>query len=350
MVDFRYHLVSIVAVFLALAVGIVLGSTELRGTAYNLLDRASSALSAKLSAAESQNSVLQRQVAGATAFAQANEPTLLAHLLQGRQVVLVTEPGAPNNVVTGMKTALGDAGATVSGQVAMQSTFFDSNTSTLSLLDQLTAQLTPSGTTLSNGTPAQQAGQLLASAVLPAGARSGGSGGVSSSSGGQSGTAHTILSGYSAAGFLTVSGHPASGATLAVVVTGSATQQGSPSASPSATGGQALVSLAGRLATASRATVVVGSTAESGSGSDIASLRSSSVANQASTVDDADTVDGQIVAVQALAGQLTGHKPASYGTQSDAGAVGPSPAPTASTAAPTASATASASIGSKAKP
>ena len=29
MIDFRYHLVSIVAVFLALAIGIVLGSTEL---------------------------------------------------------------------------------------------------------------------------------------------------------------------------------------------------------------------------------------------------------------------------------------------------------------------------------
>ena len=31
MIDFRYHLVSIVAVFLALAIGIVLGSTELQG-------------------------------------------------------------------------------------------------------------------------------------------------------------------------------------------------------------------------------------------------------------------------------------------------------------------------------
>jgi len=29
-IDFRYHLVSIIAVFLALAIGIVVGSTELR--------------------------------------------------------------------------------------------------------------------------------------------------------------------------------------------------------------------------------------------------------------------------------------------------------------------------------
>ncbi len=31
MIDFRYHLVSIVAVFLALAIGIVLGTTALNG-------------------------------------------------------------------------------------------------------------------------------------------------------------------------------------------------------------------------------------------------------------------------------------------------------------------------------
>ena len=39
MIDFRYHLVSIVAVFLALAIGIVLGSTELQGTTIDALRR-----------------------------------------------------------------------------------------------------------------------------------------------------------------------------------------------------------------------------------------------------------------------------------------------------------------------
>ena len=38
-IDFRYHLVSIVAVFLALAIGIVLGSTDLRATPSTLLRR-----------------------------------------------------------------------------------------------------------------------------------------------------------------------------------------------------------------------------------------------------------------------------------------------------------------------
>ena len=44
MIDFRYHLVSIVAVFLALAIGIVLGSTELQGPVFNVLDRTTSQL------------------------------------------------------------------------------------------------------------------------------------------------------------------------------------------------------------------------------------------------------------------------------------------------------------------
>ena len=39
MIDFRYHLVSIVAVFLALAIGIVLGSTELQGTTLDVAAR-----------------------------------------------------------------------------------------------------------------------------------------------------------------------------------------------------------------------------------------------------------------------------------------------------------------------
>ena len=41
-IDFRYHLVSIIAVFLALAVGLVVGSTALSGKAVELLSRGAS--------------------------------------------------------------------------------------------------------------------------------------------------------------------------------------------------------------------------------------------------------------------------------------------------------------------
>jgi len=102
-----------------------------------------------------------------------------------------------------------------------------------------------------------------------------------------------------------------------------------------------LVALAEELAAKSSATVVAGSSTGSGPGSPIAVLRSSNVANQVSTVDDADFVSGQSVVIEALAVLLAGGKPGAYGmTGNGASTVGPSPAPTAS---PSPSATTSAS-------
>jgi hypothetical protein len=339
-IDFRYHLVSIVAVFLALAIGIVLGSTELRGAAFSALDRTSSALSAKLNAANSENSSLQQQVNGDKAFAQAAEPVLLAHLLDGKRAVIVTAPAAPAGVVNGITTALTDAGASVSGQVALTTKFADTAGSNLSLLNQLTQQVTPSGMTLANGSPQLQAAQVLASAILSSSSAQAGShpGGSQSGTGQSSQTAQTILQSYAQGGFLTVSGQPASGATLAVIVTPATP----PTAGNSDPANQAIVSLATELGQAGDAAVVAGASAASGPGSAISAVRASGAANDASTVDDADAVSGQIVTVQALAQQVNGHKPASYGTQQGASSDGPSPAPTPSASGSTTPKTSSA--------
>ena len=70
-------------------------------------------------------------------------------------------------------------------------------------------------------------------------------------------------------------------------------------------------------------------------------LRSNNVSNQVSTVDDADLVSGQTVAIQALAALLPRGKAGSYGfTANGATAVAPSPAPTPS-ASPSATPTSS---------
>jgi len=60
-IDFRYHLVSIVAVFLALAIGIVLGSTELQGPTYNILNRTTAKLQTEYDQARSQLITAQAQ-------------------------------------------------------------------------------------------------------------------------------------------------------------------------------------------------------------------------------------------------------------------------------------------------
>jgi hypothetical protein len=329
-IDFRYHLVSIVAVFLALAVGIVLGSTELRGAALSALDRTSSALSAKLNAANSENNGLQQEVNGERSFAQAAEPVLLAHLLDGKRAVVITAPGAPGGVVSGLTTALGDAGATVSGQVSLTTKFADTSAGTLNLLDQLTQRVVPSGVSLVNGSPQQQAAQVLASALLSSGSQPASRTTSSQTSASQAGSSsQTILSSYSAGGFLTVSGQPASGATFAVIVV----PANSPAGANTDPANQAIVALAQEFGTASQATVVAGPSPSAGQGNAITAVRASGAANNASTVDNADTVSGQIVAVQALEQQQNGHKPGSYGTQPDAASAAPSPAPTASASA-----------------
>ena len=335
MIDFRYHLVSIVAVFLALAVGIVLGSTELRGAALSALDRTSSALSTKLEAADNENSALQQEVQGDHQFASAAQPVLLKHLLDSKKVVIITAPGASSSVVNGIKTSLSDAGASVSGQVALSSKFADTSASNLSLLSQLTQRVAPASVTLVNGSPQQQAAQVLASALVSPGSGSGSGNGKGSGNGSQNGsgsgsvsaqTAQTILSSYSAGQFITVSGQPSSGATLAVIVAPNSVPQGGTSDPAN----QAVVALAQEFGTGSQATVVAGPTAASGPGSAIAAVRSSGAANDASTVDNADSVVGQIVVAQALEQQMNGKKPGSFGTQSNANSAGPSPAPTAS--------------------
>ena len=331
MIDFRYHLVSIVAVFLALAIGIVLGSTELQGTTYNLLDRTTAKLQNELDQVSSQRDAAQAQAAVGESYAQTVEPVVLRGLLAGQRLLIITEPGASASVVTAISAAAtADAGATVTGQIALAPEFFDSSGATQGSLGQVTtAMARAAGITLdAPATPQQQAAQVLASEILIKSA--GSSAGQQASN--QPGTsAQTILAAYAQSGFLATSGQPATQATLAVLVT--------PQAAPADGSGdplcQLLVSLAQELAAKSAATVVAGSSSGSGPGSPIAVLRSSNADSQVSTVDDADLVTGQSVVIQALAIQLNGGKPAGYGIAANgASAVAPSPAPTP-TASPT---------------
>lgn len=324
MINFRYHVVSIVAVFLALAIGIVLGSTELHGTVLDRLDSLSTNLKNDLTNAHAANSVLQHQVDVGEAYATASAPRVIGGLLAGQKVVLVVAPGAPGNVVSGVSAALKLADATVTGQVSLQPLVFDPSASNQSFLSTLVSTLASTPARPPNGSPLAQASWLLGSAILTKndpspGSQSGSQSGKSSGTSGAS-----VLSGYAQAGLLNVtSGQPgADPATLAVVVTPSA----APADGDSDSTDQGLVTLATELNTAGLGTVVVGSTTGSVAGSAINALRASSAATQISTVDNADTEIGQITTVQALFEALGSQKAGSYGVDG-AGAAVPSPAP-----------------------
>jgi Copper transport outer membrane protein, MctB len=324
-INFRYHVVSIVAVFLALSIGIVLGSTELRGKALDTLAKASNNLAGDLSAARTQNRTLQQEVSADQGFAQADEARLLDGLLTDQRVVLVAAPGAPGSVINGVAAALHQAGATVTGQLDLQPKLLDASESNQQYLSTLVNGLVTPGSSAANGTPLQQAAQLLGSAILTKNDPS--SGGTD-----QSSTASkTVLSSYGTAGLVSVaSGEPSVPATLAVVITPASPPVGGDSDPAN----QGLITLAQELDSAGLGTVMAGPASGSVAGSAINALRASSAAAQISSVDDADSVFGQIVTVQALQLALTGHKPGDYGEDPGAGTAGPSPAPTPSTSSP----------------
>lgn len=317
MIDFRYHLVSIVAVFLALAVGVVLGSATLNGPITKELRKSVTALRHEEDNQISQNQSQRHQIKTDQQFAQAAEPLLLDRLLAGQRVVLITAPGAPSSVTDGVTQALTQAGAKVTGQINVQSMFFDSSSGTRNTLSLLTQRLTPSGTSLRTGSAQAQAGQLIASAILTQ------DGAGQPAAGSQDSDGAAILSGFATGGFLSVSEPSLVRATLAVVIVPASP----PTTNDSNPASQALVTLSKQLDAASQATVVAGSAAGSGPGSAIQVIRSASSAGSLSSVDDADTTTGQIVVAWALQELLTGAKPGNYGTASGASAPGPSPAP-----------------------
>lgn len=117
MVNFRYHLASLVAVFLALAVGVVLGAGPLQQN----IDAASQGKNMAKQARELEGQLADaRQTQGEQAnFIQAAGKEILPGALQGKKVVVVTLPGSQGNAVDTINESLEDANAEIIGTVEL---------------------------------------------------------------------------------------------------------------------------------------------------------------------------------------------------------------------------------------
>jgi copper transport outer membrane protein MctB len=320
-IDFRYHLVSIVAVFLALGLGLLLGSTQLAPGLLRGLQKTSQQEQSQIDSLLHRRDLLNQELARNQQFAQAAEHQLLGNLLVGEHVVIIAAPGAPGGVVSGIKQLLTkDAGATVTGEVQLQPSLFNASSATQQELTTLADQLDPIGVTLNQeASPIARAGQVLASAILTR------DGPGQPAAGQRDAIATAVLNGFAKRGFLTVSNPPPPRATLAVVVIPDSPPSQNDANRPS----QELVTLAQQLQQAGNGTVVTGSNNGAGPGSAIDVMRTLGRTGKMTSVDGADTPIGQIVVVQALADQLRGVS-GSYGTAANASAAGPSPVPTPS--------------------
>src|SRR4051794_41274011 len=92
MIDFRYHLVSLISVFIALAVSIVLGAGPLNEPIARGLSQGVQQLRQDLDARNDQLKTAQAGIANRDTFLTQSQPGLLADQLRGRTVLLGAPP------------------------------------------------------------------------------------------------------------------------------------------------------------------------------------------------------------------------------------------------------------------
>jgi len=124
-IDFRYHLVSIISIFLALAVGIVLGAGPLQGNLGTQLTDQVAALRAEKQALNDQLAASERRVAAGEEFASAVSERVLDGALSGHEVVVIVLPSADGGLVDLLEEGVTSSGATLNATVTLGGDWFD---------------------------------------------------------------------------------------------------------------------------------------------------------------------------------------------------------------------------------
>ncbi len=125
MIDFRYHLVSIISIFLALAVGIVLGAGPLQGNLGSQLTDQVSALRIEKQDLNDRLAASQRRVGASDEYAKAVSNRVVDRRLAGHGVVVIVLPSAESTMVDLLEETLTRSGATLRGTVSINTEWFD---------------------------------------------------------------------------------------------------------------------------------------------------------------------------------------------------------------------------------
>jgi hypothetical protein len=306
-IGFRYHLVSLAAVLLAVALGVLLGTTQLSGaigddqkTQIRNLSKENGDLQAQLKAAGARfrsDDAVTSQLA----------PKLVSNALKGAKIVVVATPQASDAGTEGVTKALQQAGATITGRVQLTDDYSDPRRAE-DAKSFVTGGSQPAGFQLPESEDAGVlSGALLSYALLgdkkgdPAAA-----------------TTSEILSGFGTLKMLRVTADAVTPGDLAVVV-----GDGPVTAADPAPRLAALTALVSSLDNAGKGVVVAGGSGAAGSTGLIGAVRADQgLASAVSSVDDADRPVGQVATVFALAQESAGRN-GQYGTA--AGAEGPFP-------------------------
>lgn len=300
MISFRHHIVTLVAVFLALAAGIVLGGGPLSdvgpGSQQDLKDAKArnTALEARLATGD-KSSAFQEAFAG-TVGGQA-----IAGGLDDRSVILVTFPGADDKVVRGLTTQVKQAGGAVIGRYDVQPALVDP--SEKALVETLGSQLR---TQYAKGVPAdaptyERLGRVLSSTIAT---------GYDTDQE-RTEAATSVEEGLKGAELVSTTTTPSVRSPQMIVVLGDA--------QPEAGSDAIVVDLLAGMTAHVRNMVVAGSTASAEDGYLADLRRDGAVDSELSTVDSVQTGAGRVTTVLALI-RATEGKLGSYGASGADGA------------------------------
>lgn len=305
MISLRQHAISLVAVFLALAVGVVLGSgfvADTFGSASDTQDKREQEL-------RDENQQLTNNLNAANNFDTAIAGRLLAGSLTDRPVLIITAPGADEGDVAAVKDNLNKSGAVLSGQLALTDTFVSDQSA--EKMRSIVDQSIPAGSTLkteltdSGGRAGDLLGLLLNVSPDEEGSQV------------DSGATDAGLAALKQGGFIDYAEGTVAPAQLSIIVTGNKF------ADDSGARGQVIARFAAAFSERGAGTVLVGRTGSAEGSSPIAVIRADPALNaEVSTVDNVNQATGRITAVLALTDEL-GNKHGAYGTGPGATAIAP---------------------------
>ncbi|MGH3737492.1 MAG: copper transporter [Micromonosporaceae bacterium] len=308
MINFRYHVVSLTAVFLALAVGMVLGTAALNGPVTEDLYSEAQSLRKSNGQLRDQIAGMEDELASRDAYVKEAAPLLLDNKLAGQKVVVVAMPGADPDSVAAVVEYLKLANAGVTGTVRFTDRFVAPG-SREDARDLATRLLPPTVTEVPADADGVTASAALLAAVLlqhqPAVAAT---------------DRTAVLTGYQSEKLIELDGKVTEPATGVIMVSNLPVTE-----SDAAERNAAVVTTIGQFG--KPGTAVVAAPGTGGEGNAVAAVREDpTLTKSVSTVDNVNTSVGQLSAVLALVQRVVDRRVGHYGISDAADGRIPKPA------------------------
>jgi hypothetical protein len=301
-ISLRQHAISLAAVFLALAVGVVLGSGFLSNTLASGLRDESRNLHGQINALNDQKNALNQKLNSADAFDAQMAGRIVHDALNGKSLVIFRAPDAKNDDVDAVSKIIGQSGGAVTGTVSLTQEFVDAN-SAEKLRSVVNSSILPAGAQLSTKLVDQgsQAGDLLGIALLinrdPA---------VATVDDTQR---DTVLAALRDTGFIGYGNQHIGAANAAAVITGGGLGD------DAGNQGVSVARFAAALAPHGSGVLLAGRDGSSRGTAAVAVARADAAVTSAiSTVDDVNAESGRIIAVLGMADLVNGGHTGQYGT------------------------------------